>query len=368
MSTGKSTKSEAHNEVARLMAADMAIPGFGALSNAPVHRGPTVGEMGARIWDWKGDYITNRNLKGSITKAHVEDQAVRFATHIASAIGEKQISDVGVAELEAIFTGLKKAGLANKTINNIYGSAKTVWDEAFRLEIIERNPFHRMSQFEARSEARNVLSIQQAFAILDRRWWRDDVVWAINVLAASTGGRVAELAALKIHKIQEDRVRVDTAIRAGEGLVEDTKTGDLGKRWSAIPPQVKKVLDLITTGREAEEFVFRSEEGRANQWSKDRRFSAEHIGLEVPVKQLKAAVGRYNAAHPKNPLPDVDVHSWRHFVVSELSARCGPDAVSLQVGHAVGGVKGKYLHQTEEHIQDCLKALCLIFSDWHGLP
>jgi len=366
-STGKSIKAEAHNEVVRRIGLDSAVPGFGALSDKPVNRGPTVAEMGSKVWDWDGDYITNIRLKGSITQAYVIEQAKRFETYIAKIIGTTPIAEVGIGDLEAIFLDLHRAGLANKTLNNIYGAAKTVWDETFRVELIEKNPFHRMNQFEARSEARAVLTVEQATALLNRKWWRDDVVWAINVLGAAAGGRVAELASLKIKKLRPDRVRVETTIRDIDGLVEDTKTGDLGKRWSAIPPQVYQVLQVVTAGRGDDEFVFRNSDGRKNQWVKDHVYTNDHIGLEVPVKQLKAAVTRYNSAHPAARLPAVDFHSWRHFVVSELSARCGPDAVSLQVGHVVAGVKKAYLHQTEAHVQDCLKAMTEIFKDWKPL-
>lgn len=368
LSTSKLTKQEAHNEVNRRLAAGTALPEK-AIDDS---LGPTVATAGTTIWDWDGDYIQGRLLKGVLTKSYVEEQAVRFRAHIASAIGERRLATVTVGELEAIFLALARR-LAAKTVNNVYSAAKTVWDEYFRQEIIDKNPFHRMSQFEVRSSARSTLEPDDAFELLERRWWRDDVSWAINVTAAATGSRVAELCALPIGRVLADRVRIEAEIRAGEGLVQTTKTGELGKRWSAIPPHVRKILEPIMAGRAADEFVFRAEVGNANQHTKVRQWSKAHIGLEVPVKQLKAAVAKLNAhrqevaaATGEEPrlLPAVVFHSWRHFVVSQLSgAKCGPDAVSLQVGHAIEGVKAKYLHQTEAHVQDCLAALTVLFKD-----
>jgi hypothetical protein len=154
-------------------------------------------------------------------------------------------------------------------------------------------------------------------------------------------------------------------------VVDGTKTYDLGNRWAAIPPFVSRALTLVMAGREPEEFVFRSEIGNANQYTTARRYSASHIGLEVPVKQLKAAIERINAARTEEAramgeepdlLPVVTFQAWRHFVTSTLSPLVSDDSKELHIGHAIKGTKGEYLQQTEAHVQECLGALMKVFS------
>ena len=344
-STGLTSKAEAHNEVMRLVSS-------GNLETVLVQKGETVASMGKKIWDWDGEYITGKKMRGRMSRAYVVEMGNRFEMHVVPTLGQKTLASVSVADLESLFLNLSKI-LASKSVNNIYAAAKAVFDEAERLDVIVKNPFRKMRPFDSRSAERDVLGLQDAGEILHQIWWRDPVVWAINLTAAATGARVAELCALRVKDVSKDRVWIGATVRALEGVVDDTKTGDVGKRFSAIPPVVFEALRELTEGQPPIAFVFR-----------DRK--DEHLGLEVPLKQLRAAIGRMNERRLEANAPTCPVvtfHAWRHFVVSQLSAKCSSDAVSLHVGHAVGGIKGRYLHQTEAHIQDCLKGVSDIFNE-----
>jgi len=368
LSTGKETKQEAFNEVNRRLAEGTALPA-GIFDEA---MGPTVAEMGAKIWDWDGDFIQSKLLHGQkITPGYVSESAARFRQYIVPVLGERRIRTVTLAELEAIFRGMTKT-LKPKTINHVFTATKQVWDECFRLETIDKNPFHRMKPYAAESAPTEILQLADVLEVLERRWWRDDVTWAINCVGAGTGARVAELCALRIEKVLEDRLRIEATVRAELGVVDGTKTYEKGNRWAAFPEFVAEALKIVIAGRDPKEFVFRAEVGNANQYTKERTYSSAHIGLEVPVKQLAAAIDRVNehrmvqaASRGEEPVlvPKVSFQAWRHFISSNLSSKVSHDSLELHIGHVIKGTRGEYVQQVEAHIAEMREALRDLYRD-----
>ncbi len=344
LSTGETNKNTAMREVARRIAAGTALPQKILDKTA----GPTVREFAAGVWDWENGWVKGKRLKDEVTPAYAADHAGRIKLHILPALGDRRIRSVGVSDLEPLFQKLAET-LAGGTVNFIFKGTKAVFDEAFRLDIIKANPFDRMALYKLETKRKDNLSTEQAFLLLQRRWWADEAMWAINLTAAVTGARVSELCALRVGSVHFDRVVIKGTIRKLIGPVDDTKTGAGGMRSSAIPPVVGAVLITLAKGRDPAEFLFR-----------DHR----HLDVSIPNKELKTAMDL--ASKDGVTFPLVTFHGWRHFVESTLSSRILPDPISLHIGHAVPGVKGTYLHQTEDHIQTCLKALTEVWSGFRA--
>lgn len=339
ISTGKISKAAALGEVTRRLREGTAIPA------KPTGR--TVEEYARKIWDWKGEHIRGRLLRGDLTEGHVKASLGKLKNYIFPTLGAIPIEDVTVLDIEKIMMDQAET-LSSSSINAIYMAAKTVWDEAFRTGLVSDDLFAKVRPMAIRNQRREVLTIDQAKALLDRRWWYSDVAWLINLVAATSGARKGELSALMVKDFHGDRLWIGATVRAFAGVQDTTKTGESGKRFAAIPSITTNALKSYLEGRAPTEFIFRNGEENLPP------------SAILPIRSLGSALAKFNAKN--DPLPAVVFHSWRHLVASILSASCGRDAVSLQLGHAVAGVRGVYVHQTEAHIQECLRALESAFS------
>jgi integrase len=339
-STGQVIKSRALGEVSRRLIEGTALP-----AKAEAKTG-TVDSWIAKIWNWEGDYVKGRLKRGQLSQKYVKGMGSKLKRYVSPTLGKLQLSDVTVGQLDKLVLDLSDK-MPTSSVNLVYFAAKTIWDEAFRVGDLQEELFNRLRPMSVDNKVRAVLSTEQALSFLKRDWWESDMAHAHNLVAATTGARKSEICALRVGDVLEDRIHIKATVRALEGLVEDTKTGDKGKRWSAIPPAVFKALKPFLT-RPAGAFLFETTPGEP---------TSTHYSMRV----LEDAMATYNHAHPREHLPRLVFHSWRHFVVSTLSAKCRPDAVSLHVGHAIPGVKGAYVHQTEEHIHECLGVLTAVF-------
>jgi integrase len=339
VSTGHTVKARALGELTRRLSDGTAVPMTGS--------GNTVSEYIVRVWDWDGDYIKGRLKRGQLSQKYVKGMLAKLKKYVVPEIGREIIGEVTVGRLDELFLDLSDQ-MSAASANIVYIAAKAVWDEASRKGDIRENIFTKLHPVSVSNKVRAVLSTDQALSFLKRDWWETDMAWAHNLVAATTGARKSELCALRVGDVQPDRIHIKATVRALEGLVEDTKTGAKGKRWSAIPPAVYRALKPFLT-RPAEAFLFETTPG-------------EPTSTHYSMKSLEFAMATYNHFHPKDHLPKLVFHSWRHFVVSTLSAKCRPDAVSLHVGHSIPGVKGSYVHQTEEHIAECRNAMTDVFG------
>ncbi len=343
VTTGQTVKSRAMGEVTRRLVEGTAFP------SPPPGKGDTVCEWGARIWTWNGEYIKGRLKRGQLTEKYVRGMLARFKKHVDPELGDIKIQDVTVRQLDSLLLALSDR-VSSATVNLVYIAMKTVWDEAYRVGDLNEEVFKRLRPMTIVTQKRNILSVEEALSFLSREWWESDMAWAHNLVAATTGARKSELCALRVGDVQKDRIHIQATVRALEGVVDDTKTGAKGKRYAAIPPAAYEAVKPFLT-RPADAFLFETTPGEP---------TSTHFSMRV----LEDARDLYNGTHEAK-LPAIVFHSWRHFVVSALSSRCRPDSVSLHVGHSIPGVKGTYVHQTEDHIQECLGALAEVFAPLH---
>ncbi|MBB3103734.1 Arm DNA-binding domain-containing protein [Azomonas macrocytogenes] len=75
------------------------------------------------------------------------------AKHVTEWAGSRRIVDVGKTDLELFQAKMLKAGLAPKTVNDVFTVVRGVWGDAFQDGILRMNPLDRISNIERDSDS-----------------------------------------------------------------------------------------------------------------------------------------------------------------------------------------------------------------------
>ena len=169
------------------------------------------------VWD-KCTYILRcNNLKTGrkrVSKEHARTERGYLVNHIQPYFGKKKLTAIQERDIEDFIIHLKKTTtLASGTINHIIKIIKIVFAEALRQKLIYENPAKDISRIEANQQDRGMLTLREADQLLHPKnigtyWDGCLVIYAMNVLSATTGMRRGELLGLLNKNIHSDHISV----------------------------------------------------------------------------------------------------------------------------------------------------------------
>ena len=343
-STGESTKGEARNFCDKLLKS-------GRLASPKV---PTLSEWAQdrRWYEWDRDdpspaclYCKGRLARSSkerpaLGRGHVDRCRTYLQTHILPAFGSERLDRVEPAQLEEWLFRLAEL-YAQKTVNNIASAFRSMTSEAFRLSIIDDDPWKRVPLFAGDSKPRGTVTISEALKLMDPSeidsiWKGNRLNYLMNLAAMLTGRREGELLALLKDNLHDDHIDVEASwtIRYHERGPTKTKV----KAPIPIPKYLYKALTEFAIW---DGYVFSYTKGHTPATGArvaDALYDAlEKIGVDKDERKRRNIV----------------FHSWRKFANSYLRSRGVPDAkIRLLTLHKTEAMTDHYTNWNPEGLRD----------------
>jgi len=336
VSSGKSSKSEAQNW------ADEQIKSGKVITSDK--KGILLETYARDFWDWdKSPYIKGKLARGQrIGQTHAKKCAGYIKQHVVPAFKGRTLASIKSGDIESWLLGLKGKGtLKAKSINLVYMAFRTVLKEAFRLGYIPADPSLSIGMLAEEKPKRGVLSIAEAQklfteAAFNTAWKGDKLLFAANLLAASTGMREGEIRALQIKNVHDDYIDILSSWEQGYGL-KGAKWGS--ERQVTIPKSVSKLLSALIDAspyKTPEDFVFYGE-------TRDSPLHARAF-----IDSLYAALEAIGIDEGQRRVRCITFHSWRHFLNSVARGRVPDEKVRLMTGHKTEQMMDHYTHLLEE--------------------
>ena len=283
------------------------------------------------------DWLKEKSKEVEATTAHSYEKAIRH--HLIPKFGAVRLSELQTSTIEAWLRSLKVSG---KTKNNILIPLRAVLKQAFRDDVIERDPVSKIGNFSHRYRQPDPFNRQEMEAILRAC---EGQIQNIFEFAFWTGLRTSELIAVRWQDI--DLVKDKVHVR-----VTRTYRGEKarGKTASSL-----RAVDLTRPAKEALLRQLKFTEGKS--WVFENPSSGTPWRDDGPLRRQawKPALERAGVRY-RYP------YQTRHTHASmTLSAGAHPMYVAQQMGHADWGmirkVYGRWLPDFSGPEQDKIARL-----------
>jgi integrase len=306
---------------------------FVALPSAPslkreTSSGPTLAQYAA---SWL------EGLDGLVQPSTVEVYAGRLERHVLPRLGERRLDEVGVDDILALISNLRKRGYSGTTVAAILTPLSRLFAHAVRRGLIEVNPVSKLDRSErprVSRQERPVLNREEIRRLLEAAPSRYRTLLATAILS---GLRQGELLGLRWRDVDFDNelIRVRTAL--------DRKRRD-------VPPKTEHaVRDVILMPALAKALRAHKRESVFNQpgdYVFTTRTGTPHHAPHIGARILKPALETAG-------LQPIRWHDLRHTFASLLIAGgANITFVSRQLGHASSQITlGVYAHLLDREVQ-----------------
>lgn len=263
--------------------------------------------------NWYNDNVLTHNVSEGTVVGYLN----YFNNHILPYFSEmtmNKITPVDIKEFRVYLATKRK--LANKTINNIIGVLRVIFNWAIEENIIMKSPItHSIKKLPAENK-REAFSYEEIISLLSGKW-NNYQAWLMILTAAVTGMRFSELLGLQPHQIKENYIDVCQQYYLNKLKLPK---GNF-KRFVMLPEKLKTMLLDNSIGNH---FVFHS----INDFSKpiaksviDRNFKS-HFTQQMLKETEKRCLA---------------FHSLRHFCNTYfISNNINTSKVNFVIGHSEG--------------------------------
>lgn len=202
------------------------------------------------FWDWyQSDYIRGRQARSDpdrpgISKNYVTTAAQITRDHVLPYHGHKRIDRITPSDCEDLMFAWIAAGKKHKTANNIRSVYSVILGEAYRLGIIDKNPWERVPELRIKRNPRGGLTIAEVAKILaptgiDFRQERNRLYYHATKLAFLTGLRIGEVCGLYTDDVKDTYIIVENEKIRGTYL-------EISKQWNQKTGERSQVKDKDT--------------------------------------------------------------------------------------------------------------------------
>jgi len=278
--------------------------------------------------------------------------------HINGALGNVKIGDLTPHQLDSLYGKSSREGRSPRTIRNLHNVISAALNQGVRWGWLEKNPALRATLPEANPLKIESPSPEQARRLISKCQAKDDLLGAFVFIAAVTGCRRGEVAALRWSSIQGDILIIRQSAYAikGDTGIKSTKTGR------------ERVVHLDLSVQQWFEYWRSHCDARAREWgvlltSDSFILSSQPDGsrfvnldsMSRGVRQVADQLGM-NSIH---------LHSLRHFAATELLAGgISPHDAAEMLGHADPSLTLRvYAHASTERQRAAAGILAGVLQD-----
>lgn len=248
--------------------------------------------------------------------------------HISDTVGNTKIGKLTAHQLDSLYAKCSKTGKSPRTIRNIHNVISAALNQGVRWGWLEKNPALRATLPEAKSLRIESPSPEQARQLISQCQAKNEVLGAFVFLAAVTGCRRGEVAALRWSSLQSDILLIGQSAYAvkGETGIKSTKSGR------------ERVVHLDQTVLEWFSFWRDRCEQRATEWGVQLTSNSfvlssapdgsRFVNLDTMSREVRKVADQLG-------MKSIHLHSLRHFAATELlAAGITPNVAAEMLGHA----------------------------------
>jgi integrase len=278
--------------------------------------GRTVAEL---LDEWRA-----RN-EGAWSPASKRDQAGRVALVKRDPIARMKVARISVADVDRWHARLRKAVVGEASIRNQHCVLRAALTQAVRWGWVQTNVATTAQLASPKTMPRGVLALDDVRRVIDAARALDAGAGLAIRLAAVTGARRAELAALRWEDLDGDRLTIDSAIgtiRSGsrgdpsDPILEDAPTKTANIRTVTLDPETVQALEARRAERERySPWMFSLDDGPPNP---------DHVGYWWRRARKLAGID-----------PRWRLHDLRHWSATQaIASGHDPRTVAGRLGHA----------------------------------
>lgn len=268
-----------------------------------------------------------------------------FDGFFATAIGHVPLEDLTTHHLDSLYSAAmtREKPLSPASIKKYHAVISAALNQAVKWKWVTSNPALHVTLPTAKKHELKVPTPDEVRQLIIAAQERSDLLGMFVLLAAVTGCRRGELAALRWRHLEGDTLVVKSSAYAVGGIrgVKSTKSGR--ERRVVID---ESLLQLLTQWKTRCEELARSFD--VDYFDNAFIFSARPDGASpINVDTISTSFVRIARACG---LPHVHLHSLRHFAATELiSSGIDPRAAATRLGHANPTLTLQtYAHATNE--------------------
>lgn len=275
--------------------------------------------------------------------------------HISPAVGNVRINDLTAHHLDSLYIKCSQEGRSPRTVRNIHRVISAALNQGVRWGWLESNPAFKATLPEAAPLKVDAPSPEQARRLIAACQARSEILGAFVFLAAVTGCRRGEVAALRWSSLQNGMFIVNESAYSvkGDSGIKTTKSG----RERAVHLD-QTVLEWLAVWRTRCEVV-------AKEWGVELAPSGFILSERPDASRfvnLDAMSGDVRRVANQLGMKTIHLHSLRHFAATELlAAGVSPRDAAEMLGHADPSLTLRvYAHATTERQKDAAKVLAKV--------
>jgi len=205
---------------------------------------PTFSEYSVGWWDMKTcKYLKSRMVRRKISASYARQARRYLEKHLILEFGKKRLDTITSHQVDSWLVSYLDRGWSANSVNLFLTTLKIMLGMAVREGIIDRNPCDAVQRAAVRSKPVEIMTIAEVKRMFEPtnfdRVWGEELHYTLNLLAATTGMRIAEVLGLKGDRVSSDYVEVAQQFNGCNELTE-TKTHD--SRYVTIPTTVARGL------------------------------------------------------------------------------------------------------------------------------
>lgn len=293
-------------------------------------------------------YIKSRLIRGfSFGRTHANTLSQKLASQLVPKFGKVDMPNITSKMIESWMFELKEKGYSNSFINSCYYTMNIIMGEAKRLGDIAENPAENVRPLANNYKEKGVFTVEEKKKLFDEKdsleknWDGNRLYYMIVKLISETALRVGEAQALQKEDVDEKFITVRHSWDRTYG-VKGTKTGKT--RYVPISPALHDELKEMMS-RVSGSFIFSCDDG--NQ-------PVDHKAIQKWHNRALYCIGITEETRRERNL---SLHSWRHYVNTQLRASGIPDSVVQSItGHSTQSMTEHYTHYKADD-------LCKIFGE-----
>ena len=315
------------------------------------------------VAEYLDDWLTGASRALRPSTASTYERHIRL--HILPTLGRLPIARLRPEQLDRLYAGLLAKGLSRTSVQHIHAILRRSLSQATRRGVIARNPTDLIDPPRRDHPEMQVLSVDQARALLaTARTGRHADLEALYVLALTTGMRRGELLALRWADV--DAVKRTLTVT---GTLQRVKHPDGTSALERAQPKTKTSMRQIPLTAAAVDALKRHAQRQGQQravagseWTDTGLvFTNERGGAVEPRNLLSRS---FAPLLTEAGIPHVRFHDLRHTAATLMAAKgVHTKVVSEMLGHAsIGITLDLYSHVTPSMAQQAVTAMESLFD------
>ncbi len=310
------------------------------------------------VAEYLDDWLTGASRSLRASTASTYERHIRL--HILPTLGRLPVARLRPEQLDRLYAGLLAKGLSRTSVQHIHAILRRSLSQATRRGVIARNPTDLVDPPGRDHPEMQVLSVDQARALLaTARTGRHADLEALYVLALTTGMRRGELLALRWADVDVSRRTLTVT-----GTLQRVKHSDGTSTLERAQPKTKTSMRQIPlTGAAVDALKGHTQRQRqqrvvaGSEWADTGLvFTNERGGAVEPRNLLSRSFAPLLA---EAGIPHVRFHDLRHTAATLMAAQgVHTKVVSEMLGHAsIGITLDLYSHVTPSMAGQAVSAM-----------